>query len=300
MLNNFFQYTEIKTKITSTFTFALTLAFLLYWDQKMDWKRTLVFFLAMLLFDLTTTAINNYIDSKDNGQTLAFKRKTSLAVIFVLFALSTVLGLYLAYLSDLVILLAGAVCFACGVFYTYGPIPISRQPLGEVFSGFFYGFMIPFILVYLNTPKGTYLWYELSSKSVSVEIMFIPFLILILLSIIPFATTANIMLANNICDLEKDITVKRYTLPFYIGKAALPLFAGLYGITYLATIVMVVLGIFPVISLLVLITLIPVIRNIRIFFKKQIKEETFICSIKNFMWIMGANTLLLAIGSYLK
>lgn len=298
MFAKFFQYTEIKTKITSTFSFAYTLAFLLYWDQKIDWKRTIIFFLAMFLFDLTTTAINNYIDSKDNDQMLAFKRKTSLIVIYLLFAISTLLGLYLAYLSDIVILAAGAVCFACGVLYTYGPIPISRQPLGEVFSGFFYGFMIPFILLYINTPKGTFLQYGISLKSLSLELMLVPFLILLLFSIIPFATTANIMLANNICDLEKDITVKRYTLPYYIGKAALPLFAGLYFLTYLVTLVMVIFGIFPMISLLSFFTLIPVVKNIKTFYEKQIKEETFICSIKNFIFIMGANTIFIFIGSF--
>jgi len=298
MFAKFFQYTEIKTKITSTFTFAYTLAFLLYWEQKIDWKRTIIFFLAMFLFDLTTTAINNYIDSKDNDQMLAFKRKTSLIVIYLLFAISTLLGLYLAYLSDLVILAAGAVCFACGVLYTYGPIPISRQPLGEAFSGFFYGFMIPFILLYINTPKGTFLQYGISLKSLSLELMLAPFLILLLFSIIPFATTANIMLANNICDLEKDITVKRYTLPYYIGKAPLPLFAGLYFLTYLVTLIMVIFGIFPLISLLSFLTLIPVLKNIKAFNKKQIKEETFICSIKNFVFIMGANTIFIFIGSF--
>ena len=102
------------------------------------------------------------------------------------------------YVSDLVILAAGAVCFACGVFYTYGPIPISRQPLGELFSGFFYGFMIPFILLYINTPAGTFLEYDLTITGLSLHILFIPFIVLLLFSIIPFAVTANIMLANNI------------------------------------------------------------------------------------------------------
>ena len=156
--------------------------------------------------------------------------------------------------------------------------------------------MIPFILVYLNTPEGTYLWYELSSKSVSVEIMFIPFLILILLSIIPFATTANIMLANNICDLEKDITVKRFTLPYYIGKSAIHLFAGLYILTYAVNIVMVATGIFPPVSLLAMFSVIPVWKNIKTFKGKQSKQETFICSIKNFIWIMGANSVFLFLG----
>lgn len=296
MLTKFFEYTEIKTKITSTFTFAYTLAFLLYQGHKVDWLRTILFFSAMFLFDLTTTAINNYIDSKDNGQVLSFNRRTALVIIYILFILSTVLGLSLAFLSDLVILAAGAVCFACGVFYTYGPIPISRQPLGELFSGFFYGFMIPFILLYINTPAGTFLEYDLTITGLSLHILFIPFIVLLLFSIIPFAVTANIMLANNICDLEKDITVKRFTLPYYIGKSAIHLFTGLYFLTYAVNIVMVATGIFPPVSLLALFSVIPVWKNIKIFKGKQSKQETFICSIKNFIWIMGANSVFLFLG----
>ena len=71
----------------------------------------MLFFAAMFLFDLTTTAINNYIDTKNNHQTLQFKRSYALIIIYILFAISAVLGLYLAYLTDLVILLVGGLCF---------------------------------------------------------------------------------------------------------------------------------------------------------------------------------------------
>ncbi len=290
-MKRFLNYTEIKTKITSLFTFALTIVFLLYQGQAINWKLTLLFFAAMFLFDLTTTAINNYIDSKTNSQVLDFSRKTALLIIYVLFAISTVLGLYLAYLTDIVVLFAGGLCFLCGVLYTYGPLPISRQPLGEIFSGFFYGVMIPFILMYMNMPEGSFLNYHISPTSLSVEIHFIPFLTLLLFSVTPFCTTANIMLANNICDLENDIKVKRHTLPYYIGeKAALWAFAGFYYLTYAATVLMVLFEILSPISLLSLLSIYWVQKNIRIFFNKQEKTETFICSIRNFIIIMGTNT----------
>lgn len=290
MLKRFLNYIEIKTKITSTFTFAMTIAFLLYHRQIINWKMTLIFFAAMFLFDLTTTAINNYIDSKTNNQKLDFNRRTALIIIYCLFGISTILGIYLVYLSDLVVLLAGGVCFLCGVLYTYGPLPISRQPLGEVFSGFFYGVMIPFILFYINFVPGTFLSYHLNLESISLELKIVPFITLILFSITPFCTTANIMLANNICDLENDIAVKRYTLPYYIGNKALLLFAGLYYLTYATTILMVVFKLLSPICLLSLISIFFVQKNIRTFFRRQIKQETFICSIKNFVIIMGVNT----------
>ncbi|MDK2808021.1 MAG: 1,4-dihydroxy-2-naphthoate polyprenyltransferase [Clostridiales bacterium] len=295
MILRFLDYVEIKTKITSTFTFLLTLLFLLYQGRTLAWKETIVFFMAMFLFDLTTTAINNYIDSKDNGQILPFERKRARFLIYGLFAVSTGLGLYLAYETDLVVLVVGGLCFFCGVFYTYGPIPISRQPLGEVFSGFFYGAMIPFLLAYINSPEGTYLSYHLSVESISLELKVLSIGTLLLLCVTPFCVTANIMLANNICDLEKDITVKRYTLPYYIGEYALPLFAGLYYITYFASILMVVFRILPPIYLVSLLSMIPVQKNIHTFYQKQMKEETFVCSIQNFILIMGGNILALVL-----
>ena len=296
MIQKFLHYVEIKTKITSTFTFALTIGFLIYQKNSINWLKTLVFFAAMFLFDLTTTAINNYIDSKGNGQELDFSRKTSLIIIYCLFGISAALGLYLALLTDLVILLVGGLCFLCGVIYTYGPIPISRQPLGELFSGFFYGAMIPFILMYINTPAGTFLSYELSFQTISLDVQVLPFVTLIFLAVAPFCTTANIMLANNICDLEKDVAVKRYTLPHYIGKAALPLFAGLYYVTYVATILMVLLKLLHPICLLSLLSIILVQKNIHEFFIKQDKATTFMCAIKNFIFIMGTNTAVIFIS----
>lgn len=297
MIKRFLDYVEIRTKITSMFAFLMTIAYLVYGKQTIHWGLTLIFFAAMFLFDLTTTAINNYIDTKNNHQILQFERKTALIIIYILFAISAALGLYLAYLTDLVILIVGGLCFLCGVFYTYGPVPISRQPLGEVLSGAFYGLLIPFIILYINMPQGTYLNFNVNFETIFLELHVMPILTLFLFSVIPFSTTANIMLANNICDLEKDIVVKRHTLPYYIGRKALYLFASLYYLTYLATVLMVILDILSPICLLVLVTLIPVQKNINTFFQKQEKETTFLCAIKNFIIIMGANTLFIFISA---
>ena len=297
MLSRFFNFIEIKTKIASTFPFAFSIAFLVYRKQDINWFLTGIFFVAMFLFDLTTTAINNYIDSKTNHQTLAFQRKTALIIIYCLFTISTILGLYLAYRTDIIILLVGGACFMAGVFYTYGPIPISRMPLGELFSGLFQGFMIPFIVLYINMPQGTFLNYNINFESVSIELKIVPFITLILLSIIPFCTIANIMLANNICDLQNDIAVNRYTLPYYIGKKALYLFAGLYYMTYIVTAVMVIFKILHPICLLSFLTIFIVQKNINRFFAKQEKAVTFIISIKNFVIIMGVNIVLIFVSA---
>lgn len=300
MFGTFLNYVEIKTKITSTLTFLLTVVFLLSQGKKIHWGMTILFFAGMFFFDLTTTAINNYIDSKDNGQILGFSRKTSLMIIYMLFGISVCLGLLLAYKTDLVILVLGGFCFLYGVLYTYGPLPISRMPFGEVVSGFFYGVLIPFILMYINLPKGTFLSYNLSLDTISLSVQVIPLLTLFLFSIIPFAVTANIMLANNICDLKKDIAVKRYTLPYYIGRKALFLFAGLYYVTYLSMFLMVLFKILSPLTFISFVTIIPVQKNIRKFFKEQVKETTFNVSILNFVLIMVVNSISIFIAMLIK
>jgi 1,4-dihydroxy-2-naphthoate octaprenyltransferase len=254
----------------------------------------------MFLFDLATTAINNYIDTKHNGKSLPFNRSTAMVIIFVLLGISAFLGIYLTYLTDFIVLMLGGLCFLCGVFYTFGPLPISRQPWGEVLSGVFYGFFIPFLLMYINMPEGSFFSLGFNLNTITLQLQIFPILTVILLAVIPTCTTANIMLANNTCDLEQDILVKRYTLPYYLGKKwSLYLFAALYYCTYLAVIIMVVLKILPPIMLLSLVSILPVQKNINRFFEKQIKEVTFITSIKNYVIIMSTNTLLVFIAGWM-
>lgn len=293
VIKRFFSYVEIMTKITSIFAFGMTLAYLFYLGQPVNLKLTGVFFLAMFIFDLTTTAINNYIDTKTNTQILQFNRKTALIIIYIMFIISAGLGLYLAYCTDIVVLLLGMLCFMCGVLYTYGPIPISRQPLGEIFSGVFYGLLIPFILLYINMPKGTYLDLMFTKESIDISVKWLPAIKVLFLSAAPIFTTANIMLANNICDVEKDVKVKRFTLPYYLGDKALIVFAFLYYAIYGAAIVMVVFRLLPPIYLVMIISIIPVTKNIRIFMENQEKSTTFICSIKNYIIIMSADIIAL-------
>ena len=256
----------------------------------------------MFIFDLATTAINNYIDTKTNHQTLQFKRIHALVILLLLLATSTGLGIYLVVLTDIVVLFLGGICFLSGILYTFGPIPISRLPLGEIVSGLFYGFFIPFLMLYINMPEGTFLTFEfnVTSMALHLRLNLLPIITIILLSVAPVCTTANIMLANNICDLEKDVKVKRYTLPYYIGEKAITLFAWIYYVTYIATILMVLLNILSPLVLLSLLNIFLVNKHIRQFYKMQNKETTFLASIKNYIIIMGSNTLLIFLSGLLQ
>ena len=299
LVKRIFRYVEIKTKITSIFPFLMGLAYLVSSGYKIDLLKTAVFFGGMFCFDLTATMLNNYCDTKKNQQTLPFERRTAKVLLLLLFAVSVALGLYLVYLSDLVVLLLGMFCFFFGIVYSSGPVPISHGPYGEIVSGFFYGLVIPAILFYINLPVGGLFSYALANGKLSVVVGLRAALGLLMLSVVPFCLTANIMLANNICDLERDVAVGRYTLAYYLGQKALWLFAALYYIAYLSVIALVVLGFLSPLSLLLLLTVFPVQKNINLFFVKQAKEETFKVSVKNYLIVMFLHIFLIFLGGFL-
>lgn len=285
MLKKFLKYVEITTKITSLYAYLNTMLFIIYQKQPVNIKLMIVFFIAMFLFDLTTTAINNYIDSKDYPEMLPIPRKSAFAAIFIMLGISTLLGLYLAFNTGIIVLLLGAFCFLLGIFYTFGPIPISRIPLGEAISGVAYGMFIPFLMLYINNPTH-YLTLGLSWETISLSVNVMPFIAFFLFSLVTTFTTANIMLANNTCDIEKDTAVGRLTLAYYIGrKWAVRLYALLYYGTYVSVALMVIFGFLHPIALIFFLSLPLVVKNIHTFKKEQIKEKTFITSIKNFIII---------------
>ncbi len=96
------------------------------------------------------------------------------------------------------------------------------------------------------------------------------------------------MLANNICDLEKDILQKRHTLVYYIGKEkSVIVFNWLYIISFLMIPILIILGDLGIFSLILLGGAIPIFKNLKQFEKEQIKSKTFIVSIKNYLIING-------------
>lgn len=298
-MKTFLKYVEIQTKITSTITFLYTLTVMLYWKIPLNAINLMVFFGGMFVFDLTTTAINNYIDSKGNGNPTGYSNTLGLTIIFLLLGISLGFGLWLVYLTDIIVLLVGMFCFAVGIFYTYGPIPISRQPYGEIISGVMYGYVIPFIMIYI-CQKGfiLHLNFDINSGMLDLGIQLKELFLFILVFMTPTLLTSSIMLANNTCDVEKDILVKRFTLPFYLGqKWSIRLMAMIYIIIFLSITIVGITGALPLTSLASL-ALIGVVRQNFIKFRRDlIKHVSFKFIIKNFIIILVTLTTLVFIGS---
>lgn len=305
-LSSFFQFVEIQTKLASVIPFSLGTVYALYRYNSFKFHNFLIMFISLLTFDMATTAINNYIDYKKALETSGYnyenknamvrdgiKESTALTVIFTLLIIAMTLGVLLTINTNVMVLFIGVISFFVGIFYTFGPVPISRMPLGEVFSGVFMGFIIMFLAIYIHTYDQNIvsLGYKGHMLTVGVDVMEVFYIFL--MSIPAMGGIANIMLANNICDMEEDIINKRYTLPYYIGKKrALKLFKILYYISYIDIIILLVLRIVPIGVLWALLTLIPVSKNIRCFNEKQVKSETFVLSVKNFVLMNMAQILL--------
>ncbi|MDO9493896.1 1,4-dihydroxy-2-naphthoate polyprenyltransferase [Acetobacterium sp.] len=297
MIQRFLNYVEIRTKIASLLPFLLGLTYVLYAYQQINILNTLLFFTSMLSFDMATTALNNYIDVKANDKILEFSQKNAKQILYFLLFLATLLGLALVFYTGVIVLVLGALCFGVGIFYTFGPVPISRMPLGEIFSGLFMGLIIPFLVVFINAPDDSLIYFTFTNWLLQVSFNTLDLLKLGIITIPAITGIANIMLANNICDLDEDVKVNRFTLPYYTGvKNALNIFAALYYLGFVAILIMVLFGLVPIYGLIAIVGLIPIHKNISKFRKLQSKTVTFPLSVQNLVIALVPAIIVLAIG----
>lgn len=307
-VKSFLKLVEIQTKVASITPFLLGTLYALYRFDSFRLNNFLLMLASLLCIDMATTAINNYLDFKRANKKYGYgyeshnaivrynlRESVVLVTISVLLATAVVTGLFLYVNTNIVVLGLGAVSFLIGISYSFGPVPISRTPFGEVFSGIFMGLLIPFIAAYVHVYDQNLLSLAIQDGILDIKANLTEILYLILISIPTAAGIANIMLANNICDIEEDIENKRYTLPVYIGKSnSLKVFEALYYTGYLSLIGLLIIGVAPIISVLALATIVPVYRHIGIFRKEQIKKSTFALAVKNFVVVNGVIVLTIA------
>jgi len=296
-LVSFLKLVEIQTKVASMIPFMLGTAYALYRFEGFHIANFALMLISLLSFDMTTTALNNYIDYKkaikkygfgyeSHNAIVKYKLKESVVTTTIVLMLVTAIaaGILLYMNTGFVVLLLGAISFAIGILYSFGPIPISRTPFGELFSGFTMGFVITFLAVYIHVGNLGFIIFSYGSGLFNISLNASELLYMAIISVMPICGIANIMLANNICDIEDDIANRRYTLPVYVGREnALKLFTAVYYIGYAAVIIALVLRILPLLSIAVLTTLFVVHKNIKAFYKLQTKKDTFILAVKNFV-----------------
>ena len=117
-------------------------------------------------------------------------------------------GLWVVYQRGVAPLVIGLLGGAVIVCYSFGKLPISYLPLGELVSGVVMGGLIP--LAVYDALTGCLCPQVLWSAS--------PLILGI----------ALIMFSNNLCDIERDLPAGRRTLPCLLGRPrALALYRGL-------------------------------------------------------------------------
>lgn len=291
----FLEVVEIRTKVASIFPFIMGILFSLVYFHEFHPLNTIIFFVGMILFDLTTTSINNYMDFK-KAKSKVYKYEQNVIgrekipetlvrnMIFGMLALTLLIGLYLTWMTGWLLLLMGLVVCFIGVFYTFGPVPLSRMPLGEVFSGVTMGLGIFAITIYLNTvtQKVFYLDIDFATGTFGLVGHLWAVCAIVLTSLPLVFTIANIMLANNLRDLETDIENHRYTLVYYIGRTnGIHLFQGLMLASYGAILIGFLFGLYQWPILLVFLTLPKIRQNLKEHQASLPHPRSFGYSIKN-------------------
>ncbi|HOA79722.1 MAG TPA: UbiA family prenyltransferase, partial [Defluviitaleaceae bacterium] len=162
-IKSFFKLVEIQTKLASVIPFLLGSVYALYRFNEFNIINFILMLISLINVDMMTTAINNYIDYKKANKTYGYnyekhnaivryklKESTVILTIITLFIIASISGFILFLRTDIVVLILGVISFIVGICYSFGPVPISRTPSGEIFSGFFMGFVITFIAAYVH------------------------------------------------------------------------------------------------------------------------------------------------------
>ncbi|NGZ76268.1 1,4-dihydroxy-2-naphthoate polyprenyltransferase [Saccharibacillus alkalitolerans] len=313
IFRSFLDLVEIRTKAASMLPFALGTVYALLRFGEFHPAHFALMLLSLLSFDLVVTAMNNYYDYRKAVRTHGYGYEEHNAIvrhgikewkvvltIILLFATAVAAGILLVVRTGPLVLLLGFLSFGVGILYSFGPIPISRMPLGELFSGLFMGFVITFVSAYIQVAPDRIASLDYVGGWFDLRVNVTETLLVLLVSIPAVAGIANIMLANNVCDMNEDVENSRYTLPVYIGRSnALKLFAAIYYASYLDLFVLLWLGVHPLLILPVLATLVPLQRNIRTFTEDPSKRRTFVLAVKNFALLTGARVVVIAAAAWI-
>ena len=288
----FAELIELKAKTASIFPFLLGLAYSLYHYQSVNLSALAIYFVAMFMFNCFVDIWDNYNDYHKAVDTDDYQKNTNIigrenlsmglikSLLAFFFFGSLILGIIVALMTGWAVFWLGLLCYAVGVFYAGGPKPLSSLPLGELLSGLTMGYVIFLICLYTNSSQN-FVWSF--ANLATTFLIALPNTLLI----------ANLMLANNTCDLEEDEANHRYTIVHYIGKkAALIWWTTALILAFVAIVVAVILGLLSPIMLLILLIAPLMIKFARPYLLKQVKKETFISSVKILMVFQLVQVLL--------
>ncbi|WP_160724088.1 1,4-dihydroxy-2-naphthoate polyprenyltransferase [Bacillus sp. USDA818B3_A] len=232
-------------------------------NGKIHFGLFLAMLVASMLIQAATNMFNEYFDYKRGldthesvgiGGTIVrdgIKPKTVINLAFIFYLIALLLGVYICANSSWWLAVVGLVCMAVGYFYTGGPVPIAYTPFGEILSGFFMGMLIILISFFIQT--GT-----VDSTS-------------ILISVPSMVLVGMIMLSNNIRDLDGDKENGRKTVAILLGKKkAIYLLGGMFTFSYLWILGLIIGGIAPFWTAIVILSVPKPIKAIKGFIENNV------------------------------
>ena len=279
-LDVFLELVEIKATTASILPMLLGVCMSVYYYHSFNLINSILFFIAMLLFNMAVDMMDNYNDYNHAVDTEDYKKNTNiigrekisprlvLTLILIFSIIAAGIGIYLVTRVGLPLLWMGIFCFAVGILYSSGPFPMNGLPVGEFFSGFTMGFMIMLISVYIN-KTGIFDWSW--SNLLKIWLVALPCELWI----------SNLMLANNICDAQEDEDNHRHTIIHFIGvQQGLNSFTTKNVIAFLAIITAVMARLAPWTMLLTLLIIPFVVKQTKLLYHEQVKKRTFPCAVK--------------------
>lgn len=294
-LQKFNALVQIQTIIISALPYIIGSVMASYYYHNFNLVYSLWLFLAVICFHLAVNGHNQYTDYtryKQNHITsynnilekFNITKSWARKIIIILTLISAIIGITLSIKVGWIILLIGILSYLIGYCYSGGPYPILKTPFGEPASGITMGYNITFLGLYINMynvhPFDNFFW----AKAIIVAG---PAIFVI----------ANVMLANNICDVAEDVKIGRKTLPYYTGrKTALTILCGYYVLAYIFLILGIVLKYLPVITLGSLLTIPLVYHTTKTFVKNPHKESTFTGILVNVLLVLISEIIFSLVG----
>lgn len=294
-LQKFNALVQIQTIIISALPYIIGSVMASYYYHNFNLVYSLWLFLAVICFHLAVNGHNQYTDYaryKQNHITsynnilekFNITKSWARKIIIILTLISAIIGTILSIKVGWIILLIGILSYLIGYCYSGGPYPILKTPFGEPASGITMGYNITFLGIYINMynvhPFDNFFW----AKAIIVAG---PAIFVI----------ANVMLANNICDVAEDVKIGRKTLPYYTGrKTALTILCCYYVLAYIFLILGIVLKYLPVITLGSLLTIPLVYHTTKTFVKNPHKESTFTGILVNVLLVLISEIIFSLVG----
>lgn len=298
MLKYLKDYVELRTKVASVFPFFYVLTIYLYGfsDYQFSFITTMMFFISMLCLDMATTVLNHLAGMKKESDISVYDQRLLMlmeehqitdrfnkVVLYSLLLIGIGLGLIIGLTTNIFVIVIGVICVVVALTYSYGPLPTKNTPLGEVLSGGTMGVLIP--LAFLFAQDSSLFITSISLNQVTIDLQMV--IVWAIILIVPTMLIANIMLANNTCDIQKDINNNRITLPIVIGlRPSKGLFISLYLCSYLAIISLIIIQVLPLLAVVGLLTVPFVFRNSFKFTRNPQKAMTFKYAVFNLQLVL--------------